>query len=209
MPHHLNNVSAANCIAFLSNRLFSIQGGEALKYYERFWSGGITAANFDTLVNDVSNGLPLDRNFHISFDKLEWSIEASATEYILRYTCNGQPSVGRILPDTTDGKKLIFGTGDATLAKPNRDFCNLHYAICRVANQSGMADVFNAMYKDDDEDLWGDSADPVFGDPSKVGRAYRPTPLDDDEEGEELGYDRYQKKFALEVPGGKVLTARS
>jgi len=96
----------------------------------------------------------MELNCHKTFDKLQWSIEATPIiggyQYHIRRTRpNGKaPDAGLATALLADGTQLVFG-GDAT-TNPNPHYCNLHLAVARISYAVGLADVFDELDRDKD-----------------------------------------------------------
>ncbi|KIM27848.1 hypothetical protein M408DRAFT_329781 [Serendipita vermifera MAFF 305830] len=121
------------------------------------------AESLKSKINDASNGMLIEPNCHASFDKLHWSIQATQVPpnqnnwtYKVCCTRNGpntKPAAGLATSHLTNDPILTFGAGNNP---PNNDnlpdpyYCNLHYAVSKVVNLTGLADVFDTFLDEDD-----------------------------------------------------------
>jgi len=123
----------------------------------------VTADQVSKDINNLSNGLLLERNLHTTFGNLEWGIEATLDEdgqtwrYYMetfeQFSFNhGHRSDGikLISSDSANGIELIFNR-QTLHPLPDPNLCELHLAVCRVAHACGAAEVLDMLFYHDPE----------------------------------------------------------
>ena len=140
-----------------------------LQLLAAFGRGSLDPATFVQNIDNVDNGMLLEPNSHLAYDRLEWSLEAIGRTglvgppwtYRLRFIPQGSaPMVG---PSSVhfvgrEGATIAFGGNDSNVW-PDPNYCNTHLALSRVIQASAMADVFNKYLQDLDDD----AQDPSVG----------------------------------------------
>ncbi|KAK6360674.1 hypothetical protein TWF730_006808 [Orbilia blumenaviensis] len=108
------------------------------------------------MINHTSNALMLTTQFHSSFRRFEWSIEAKPVDgnegdnwkYVFR---KFNPYLPRALDQHADGEEVLFGGKDGNIPSPNPELLNVYTALARVANASGAAEAIDLILRDEEE----------------------------------------------------------
>ncbi|KAK6345170.1 hypothetical protein TWF718_007097 [Orbilia javanica] len=110
------------------------------------------------MINHTSNALMLTTQFHSSFRRFEWSIEAKFVDgsengkdnwvYVFR---KFNPYLPRALDQHADGEEVIFGGKDGNIPSPNPELLNVYTALAKVANASGAAEAIDLILRDEEE----------------------------------------------------------
>ncbi|KAK6505173.1 hypothetical protein TWF481_007092 [Arthrobotrys musiformis] len=110
------------------------------------------------MINHTSNALMLTTQFHSSFRRFEWSIEARLIDeerndsdnwvYVFR---KFNPYLPRALDHHADGEEVIFGSKDGKIPSPNPELLNVYTALAKVANASGAAEAIDLILRDEEE----------------------------------------------------------
>ncbi|KAK6527959.1 hypothetical protein TWF281_009219 [Arthrobotrys megalospora] len=110
------------------------------------------------MINHTSNAFMLTNQFHSSFRRFEWSIEAKLVDeqrndgdnwvYVFR---KFNPYLPRALDQHVDGEEVIFGGKDGNIPSPNPELLNVYTALARVANASGAAEAIDLILRDEEE----------------------------------------------------------
>ncbi|KAF3313766.1 hypothetical protein TWF173_005599 [Orbilia oligospora] len=110
------------------------------------------------MINHTSNALMLTTQFHSSFRRFEWSIEAKLVDeskndndnwiYVFR---KFNPYLPRALDQHADGEEVFFGGKDGNIPSPNPELLNVYTALAKVANASGAAEAIDLILRDEEE----------------------------------------------------------
>ncbi|KAJ6260476.1 60S ribosomal protein L32 [Drechslerella dactyloides] len=105
-------------------------------------------------IDNATNAFMLTPQFHSSFRRFEWSIEACPSgwdddyNYIFR---KFSPYLPTALNYHADGEKVFFGRKDRSIPSPNPQLFNVYTALAKVANASGAAEVIDMILRDEEE----------------------------------------------------------
>ncbi|PBK98051.1 hypothetical protein ARMGADRAFT_1161613 [Armillaria gallica] len=125
------------------------------------FAGKDVAESVRAELNSLGNVVNFDTGISVIFDDLMFGIEAKEENNEVQYYFRRAP--GHSSPETTafriqPNARITFGAGpfgEKLGRGPNPKLCNLHWAIVRVANMSGAAEIFG---EERDEQLENASA---------------------------------------------------
>lgn len=121
-----------------------------------FTGGQVTTNQVSVDINDLSNGLLLQKDLHAAFGNLKWGIKTKQDQgsHAWRYYMETFTGFGFLRGTVgtnsrrANGMELIFGRRNTDFL-PNPDLCDLHLAICRVAHACGAAEVLDKLFYHD------------------------------------------------------------
>ncbi|KAG8980828.1 hypothetical protein FRB93_008927 [Tulasnella sp. JGI-2019a] len=119
------------------------------------FGGRRLAGSIEGFLMEPCNTISMESNMHRSLGKLEWGIEVTEENGDRKYVCRAMENFPQSsLFPTLEGRVVTFNRDPAEEdIRPHPHLCNLYLAVCRLVSMSDAAEVLDAMFQDDDEDI--------------------------------------------------------